>query len=534
VVLKCNYKAAIGCVKSLNEGFEIAFKGGLVTGFTSIGLCLLNLLLLLGLYMKLYLPEDPSQYDYFRLMITVSAYALGTSTISLFMRLGGGIYSKAADLGTDLIDNSEDNTGITPTTMATIGDYVGDVTEDLCGMSSDLLDSCACIICGTLIISSMSTELTINSTLFPLLIMSNGIIVSLLATLYVIKYTPITVSGNIKGALRNQYIVGCILTIALLLLSIVIGLPSEFTFTFSDHSLSTNGFWCFICSTLGLISGLVFGYYTDKQNVNDYLSLDHLDTQSIWSLLYVLVIEYIPVIVPTVCIVVTIYVSHLIAGVYGICLAALGCVPIACIAITISGYRAIANNVCGIMKLMKISEYIANINGELDVGKKSTARIGKSFALGLAIFAGFSLFSAFIIKTNIPDISLLRLLYICGLLIGFGLPYGILRLVKYSVNKVADKMSQEIQNQFARSAQGTLLHVNRFHLCSQYPSLCHYFCKSFAYRINDNRSSDYISSFNKWLGAWCRRCFRSISRFINSRDNNGYFRIKWEYKGRVL
>eukprot|EP00826_Nyctotherus_ovalis_P045555 TRINITY_DN5053_c0_g3_i3.p1 TRINITY_DN5053_c0_g3~~TRINITY_DN5053_c0_g3_i3.p1 ORF type:complete len:444 (-),score=52.95 TRINITY_DN5053_c0_g3_i3:499-1830(-) len=437
----------------------MAFRGGLAFGFALTGLGLLSGLLLLLLYSCIYLPEDPTQYDYYRMMLSISGYALGTSTVSVFSRLGGSIYAKAADLGTDVIASPEESDEFTSATMATTGDHIGDIMEDMCGIGADIFDSCACVLCGSLIISTLSSEFieSKGALLFPFISASNGVIVSLLTALYAAKFTPVSASRNIKGAIEKQYVVGCVLTVVFLFLSAIFGLPSKFTLLFSDGSVVTNEFWCFLCMILGLTSGFILSY-ADRKNTSDYSSLEGLGVQGnegfAWNLVYAILLELLPVVVPIACIVVAVYVALWLAGVYGVCLAALSFLPVSCIGATISGYKAISSNACGIMRMAKISEYISTVNGELDVSKKSTTRLNSSFVLSLAIFTELALFAVFITKTNAPHIDLLGLRDIIGILIGLGLPYAIVLLVKDSVNKAAGKISLEIQSQFARVAQG--------------------------------------------------------------------------------
>lgn len=517
----------------------MAFRGGLASGFTLIGLGLLSSLLLLLLYSCIYLPDNPTQYDYFRMMLSISGYALGTSTVSVFSRLGGSIFAKAADLGTDIIASPEESDELTSATMATTADHIGDIMEDMCGMGADIFDSCACTLCGTLIISALSPDFAESkgALLFPLISASSGLFTTLLTALYAAKFTPVNASRDVKGAIEKQYVVGCMLTAVLLFLSVVVGLPSKFALLFSDGLVATNGFWCFLCMALGLISGSVLSYYADRKNTNDYLSLSGFGVLGnegfAWNLVWAVILELLPVVVPIACIIITIYVSLWLAGLYGICLAALSFLPISCIGTTISGYKAISNNACGILKMAKISEYIGTVNGELDISKKNTTRLNSSFVLSLAIFAELALFGAFITKTNAPHVNLLGLRDVIGILIGLGLPYGLVLLVKDSVNKAAGKISLEIQSQFARVAQGSQIVMNRCLVCSKHSALCHHRLQSFGIRIDNTGDTGDSGANTKRLGAGTGRAGRSSRRTCGGRSGGDSGGAERQREGRV-
>jgi Na+/H+-translocating membrane pyrophosphatase len=213
VAVYTNVRTTKECATSVHDGFIVAFRGGQVLGFTLVGLALFVLLLILEIYMSILITEDSTDDDYVELFEMVAGYGLGASTVALFGRVGGGIYTKAADVGADLAGKvvqglEEDD----PSNPGVIADNVGDNVGDIAGMGADLFGSLAEATCAALVVSATSPEIIASSVAiyFPLLVTSCGIFVSFITTFFASNFTKITFE-NVESTLKWQLIISTIL-----------------------------------------------------------------------------------------------------------------------------------------------------------------------------------------------------------------------------------------------------------------------------------------------------------------------------------
>jgi len=465
IAVKTNYRTTFSCKRSLGEGFTVAFRGGAVLGFTLVGLGLLNLIILLSVYITMFLPAEPTQADYLKLLEAIAGYGLGGSTVALFGRVGGGIYTKAADVGADLVGKYEEGLDEdSPDNPATIADNVGDNVGDIAGMGADLFGSFAESTCAALVVSGTSVEL-INSggaLLFPLLISAAGIIVSFCTTFFATNFMAIVDPSDVQKVIKYQLIISTLLATPVLYILTVIGLPSEFTIGHEENAKIVKSYYCFFCAAAGLWSGLTIGYITEF-----YTSYEHTPVQELaascnsgpaMNLISGLALGFLSTVIPAVCIAITIYISYWLAGMYGIALGALGMLSTMCIGLTIDGYGPISDNAGGIAEMTQIGEDVRKNTDELDAAGNTTAAIGKGFAIGSAALVSLALFGAFVTRAKMSVVDLLSPLELCGLFVGAMLPYAFSALTMKSVGVAANKMVTEIRTQFARKrAQPTFV-----------------------------------------------------------------------------
>jgi H(+)-translocating pyrophosphatase len=255
---------------ALKNAFNVAFRGGCVMGFCLVSLSLLVLTAIIYVYMSILKPNSP---DTFTIMFEyICGYGLGGSSVALFCRVGGGIYTKAADVGADLVGKNdygfkEDS----PENPATIADNVGDNVGDVAGMGADLFGSFAESTVAALVVSGTSKELLTNANFFlPLLISGSGIIICVITSLFATHVMTVTHKEKIENTLKWQLIISTILLTPVITGITQICLPSEITFVMDKNLLSTPNWGIALCCNSGLWSGLIIGYFTDYYTSNSH------------------------------------------------------------------------------------------------------------------------------------------------------------------------------------------------------------------------------------------------------------------------
>jgi inorganic pyrophosphatase len=381
-----------------------------------VGLGLLNLILLLVIYWNIYLPENPSTHDYLRMLETIAGYGLGGSTVALFGRVGGGIYTKAADVGSDLVGKFE--TGLpedSPDNPGTIADNVGDNVGDIAGMGSDLFGSLAEATCAALVVSGTSAEIVSSGALFfPLFLTASGIIVSFFTTFFATHFMSVESGEKVGIVIKYQLIISTLLMTPVLFFVTYIGLPNEFHIGNEPDIKVVKYYYCFICAACGLWSGLTIGLFTEYYT--SYGNLENKDEQNpvrelvkqcesgaAMNLISGLALGFISTAVPAICVAITIYISYYFAGMYGIALGALGMLSTLCIGLTIDGYAPISDNAGGLAEMSGIGKEVRKNTDALDAAGNTTAAIGKGFAIGSAALVSLALFGAFVTRAKVYD-----------------------------------------------------------------------------------------------------------------------------------
>ncbi|XP_042000091.1 pyrophosphate-energized vacuolar membrane proton pump-like isoform X2 [Salvia splendens] len=374
-----NARTTLEARKGVGKAFIIAFRSGAVMGFLLAANGLLVLYIAINLF-KLYYGDD-----WQGLFESITGYGLGGSSMALFGRVGGGIYTKAADVGADLVGKVEQNIPEDdPRNPAVIADNVGDNVGDIAGMGSDLFGSYAESSCAALVVASISSfgiNHDLTAILYPLLISSIGILVCLLTTLFATDFFEVKVVKEIEPALKKQLIISTIfMTLGIAIVS-WIALPSSFTiFNFGEQKVVKN--WqLFLCVAVGLWAGLIIGFVTEYYTSNAYSPVqdvaDSCRTGAATNVIFGLALGYKSVIIPIFAIAISIFVSFSFAAMYGIAVAALGLLSTIATGLAIDAYGPISDNAGGIAEMAGMSHSIRERTDALDAAGNTTAAIGK-------------------------------------------------------------------------------------------------------------------------------------------------------------
>ncbi|KAA8545240.1 hypothetical protein F0562_020024 [Nyssa sinensis] len=445
-----NARTTLEARKGVGKAFITAFRSGAVMGFLLAANGLLVLFVSIHLF-KLYYGDDwEGLYE------SITGYGLGGSSMALFGRVGGGIYTKAADVGADLVGKVERNIPEDdPRNPAVIADNVGDNVGDIAGMGSDLFGSYAESTCAALFVASISSfgishDYTAMS--YPLIISSMGIVVCLITTLFATDLVEIKNVDEIEPSLKRQLLISTILMTAGIGMVSFFALPSEFTlFNFGTDKIVKN--WhLFFCVSIGLWAGLVIGYTTEYYTSNAYSPVqdvaDSCRTGAATNVIFGLALGYKSVIIPIFAIAVAIYVSFSMAAMYGIAVSALGMLSTIATGLAIDAYGPISDNAGGIAEMAGMSHKIRERTDALDAAGNTTAAIGKGFAIGSAALVSLALFGAFVSRAGIKTVDVLTPKVFIGLLVGAMLPYWFSAMTMKSVGSAALKMVEEVRRQF--------------------------------------------------------------------------------------
>ena len=432
VATRANVRTANAAMESgMNKALSIAFSGGSVMGMCVVGLGLLGCSLI-------YITDNLSY---------MFGFSLGASSIALFARVGGGIYTKAADVGADLVGKVE--VGIPeddPRNPAVIADNVGDNVGDVAGMGADLFESYVGAIVSALTLGVAMTGVAFKGAgaLYPLVIAAIGILASVVASFFVRGKE----NSNPHSALKmGSYVSSAIVAIA--------------SFVFSK--LFFGGFYCAFSILAGLVVGLVIGKVTEVYTSEDYDSVkriaDQSETGSATTIISGIAVGMRSTWIPIVLISIGIFISYQATGnLYGIALAAVGMLSTTGITVAVDAYGPIADNSGGIAEMSGLDPHVREITDKLDAVGNTTAAMGKGFAIGSAALTALALFVSYADQVNLADvgISILDHKVVIGLLVGGMLPFAFSALTMDSVSKAAYKMIEEVRRQF-REIPGILL-----------------------------------------------------------------------------
>jgi len=474
IAVYTNTRTTFQCCKSTHEGFLTAFRGGQVLGFVLVGLALLVLEILIAIFKAAWYDnavttmlandnltnKNESAAELTRILFElIAGYGLGGSSVALFGRVGGGIYTKAADVGADLVgktlkDLKEDD----PSNPGTIADNVGDNVGDIAGMGADLFGSLAESTCAALVVSSTSIELitTTDALYFPMMVTASGIVASFISVLFVHCWT-VTVD-NVQTVLKSQIAISTILMTATVIPSLYV-LPETFTFvrTAEQGNIDVTRWQAYGCICFGLWSGMVIGFITEYYTSNNYgptLALADSTRQGpAPNIILGLALGYASVVIPILCLVATIYYAFSAAGMYGIALSALGMLGSLPVALTIDGYGPISDNAGGVAEMSGLPSSIRDKTDALDAAGNTTAAIGKGFAIGSACLVGLALFGAFITRVGDSKVDILQPVQFAGLLLGAMLPYAFSAMTMQAVGDAAQEMIDFIVSDYTRGEE---------------------------------------------------------------------------------
>ncbi|VAH19064.1 unnamed protein product [Triticum turgidum subsp. durum] len=446
-----NARTTLEARRGIGAAFATAFRSGAVMGFLLSSLGLLVLYVAIKLFGLYYHDDWEGLYE------SITGYGLGGSSMALFGRVGGGIYTKAADVGADLVGKVERNIPEDdPRNPAVIADNVGDNVGDIAGMGSDLFGSYAESTCAALFVASISSfgaDHDFAAVCYPLLISSAGLVVCLVTTLFATDFFKVKTVRGVAPALKLQLIIStALMTVAALVVTFA-ALPARFTmFDFGEQKQVKN--WhVFFCVAIGLWAGLAIGFTTEYFTSNAYSPVrdvaDSCRTGAATNVIFGLALGYKSVIVPVLAIALSIYISFTLASIYGIAIAALGMLSTVATGLAIDAYGPISDNAGGIAEMAGMSRRIRQRTDALDAAGNTTAAIGKGFAIGSAALVSLALFGAFVSRAGVTVINVLSPKVFAGMLAGGMLPYWFSAMTMKSVGSAALKMVEEVRRQFS-------------------------------------------------------------------------------------
>ncbi|MDP6332524.1 MAG: V-type H(+)-translocating pyrophosphatase [SAR324 cluster bacterium] len=443
-----NARTTTAAKNSIADAFYVALNSGAVMGFGLVGLAVLGLV---GIYLVLdaLIPGIEKHI----LMEVMAGFGLGGSSIALFARVSGGIFTKAADVGADLVGKVEQ--GIPeddPRNPAVIADNVGDNVGDVAGMGADLFGSCAESTCAALVIGAVAFATNLEALLFPILISAVGIPISLL-TMFTAQVKK---EKDVAPALKRLLIVATGLSAIVMYFVSMWALPESFEI---NGEVYTN-MGVFLCYLTGAVAGLLVGLLTEYYTSHDFKPVQEVakasETGAATNIIFGLALGYQSAAGSILLLGASIFIPFTMAGMYGVAVAAIGMLSTLVVGLTIDAYGPVADNAGGIAEMTGMGENIRDRTDVLDSAGNTTAAIGKGFAIGSAILTSLALFSAFLTRADLLDpeakimdsINLLDPLVLTGLFVGAMLPFLFSAMTMKSVGKAAFDMIEEVRRQF--------------------------------------------------------------------------------------
>lgn len=450
IATKGNVRTTVMARTSLSAAFRVAFLSGGVMGFGLVGLALIGMMSAYLIFSGFSDLTDPKA-----VMEIVAGFGLGASTVALFGRVGGGIYTKAADVGADLVGKVE--AGIPeddPRNPAVIADNVGDNVGDIAGMGADLFGSCAEGTCAALVIGSTAAAIAADpmALLYPLMITAVGVPVCVLTSFFAKLPEG---SQSAEPTLKKQLLLSTVLmTIAMIAITQYAMVPE---FTLGEQVITRGN--VLMSLLFGLWSGLLIGYVTEYYTSHSYKPVrevaDASKTGPATNIIYGLSLGYKSSLIPVIALAVTTYVSWHFAGMYGIAIAAIGMISTIAIGLTIDAYGPVSDNAGGIAEMCELGKEVRARTDLLDAAGNTTAAIGKGFAIGSAVLTALALFAAFLTRAEISSLNMLSPKVFAGLFVGGVLPFLFTAQTMRAVGEAAFAMIEEVRHQF-RTIPGLL------------------------------------------------------------------------------
>ena len=448
VATKANVRTTNAARTSLGKALEVAFAGGSVMGLGVVGLGVLGLGALFALYTNM-------GWDMNKVITVITGFSFGASSIALFARVGGGIYTKAADVGADLVGKVE--AGIPedhPLNPATIADNVGDNVGDVAGMGADLFESYVGAIVGTMVLGATFIGLAgfentndfggLNAVLLPMLLSGVGILTSILGTFFV----KVAEGGDPQKALNRGEFLSAALMLAATYFIVQWMLPSSWTVNNVEYT--ANG--VFFAVIIGLVAGLLIGIITEFYTGTGTKPVKSIVNQSLTgaatNIIAGLGVGMQSTALPVLVLAAGIIGAYEFGGLYGIAIAAVGMLSNTGIQLAVDAYGPISDNAGGIAEMAELPKEVRQKTDKLDAVGNTTAAIGKGFAIGSAALTALALFAAFMSTAGIATIDIAQPVVMAGLLVGAMLPFLFSALSMNAVGRAAMDMIQEVRRQF--------------------------------------------------------------------------------------